>query len=343
MRKRCKEVDKNMGTIAMEMADLPVQTADLEIAGFKWELRWEKDAKRCVVVASKPNCMDRPWLCYAKYSFEADHQVKSCKKRYTYMSNRSTAFDLPNEGGRRAVSTNLKMNIEVLWAAHESCFPQFDAILSLKYGKESREFLVNRHTLASHSPTYFDNFFFGDWAEQRNKKKLKTSGNNAELEVFDIEERTDINLDAFGTMLDFVHLAASAVAKQDLLDDFGDNELLDMLVLSVKYTLPMLVHCGQQNLIERGHGIMEELVAADAHNLPELKKHCLETIDTIEFGKNLTKNVSLLSKLGKETLNLLDKRIKETAQRYSRKRKMLEKDTDDSDSDACSLFSRYSR
>ena len=73
------------------------------------------------------------------------------------------------------------------------------------------------------------------------------------------------------------------------------------------------------------------------------QKHCLETIDTIEFGKNLTKNVSLLSKLGQETHKLLDKRIKETAQRYSRKRKMLEKDIDDSDSDACSLFSRYSR
>jgi hypothetical protein len=55
-----------------------------------------------------------------------------------------------------------------------------------------------------------------------------------------------------------------------------------------------------------------------------LQKHCLETLDLIEYGKNFKENIPLLASLSKQTIDLLDKRIKETAERYSRKRKLLE-------------------
>jgi hypothetical protein len=59
-----------------------------------------------------------------------------------------------------------------------------------------------------------------------------------------------------------------------------------------------------------------------------LQKHCLETLDLIEYGKNITENIALREKLGKATRQLLDKRIKETAERYSRKRKIFELEDD---------------
>ena len=58
------------------------------------------------------------------------------------------------------------------------------------------------------------------------------------------------------------------------------------------------------------------------------QKHCLETIDALEYGKNVMESIELRARLGDETRKLLDKRI-ETAERYSRKRKLfVEEDTE---------------
>jgi hypothetical protein len=129
--------------------------------------------------------------------------------------------------------------------------------------------------LAYHSPTYFRNFFFGDWSERRTSqpKPLPKVGHNNELEIQDIEEKADLNLKAFGSMLYFVHHSALIVNQQDFLERF--HGLLDIVELAVKYTFPMLVHHVEQCLIKSGSGTMEQLVVAEAQNLPELKVYFL--------------------------------------------------------------------
>ena len=327
MAEKCDDPTKNddlKGTIEIELQDLPIQIAELEIAGFKWRLAWNKKANQCVVACNQ-DCVDRMWFCRAKYRFQAKENGKwvewpNQEPSYWFNSdNTLTVSSLRYSSGKCFKATIVKVDIEILWAPHESCFPTFDAILDVKYGNKSKAFHVNRYALAMNSPNYFNNYFFGDWAEKR-KKQLNDDGE----EMFSIEERADLNLSAFGRMLYLVHFSFPLLENKDLLEENSTKLLLDILVLAVKYTFPMLIHYGEQCLIKRGPGTMEQLVVAEAENLPALKIHCLETLDLIEYGKNFKENIPLLASLSKPTIDLLDKRIKETAERYSRKRKLLE-------------------
>jgi hypothetical protein len=127
--------------------------------------------------------------------------------------------------------------------------------------------------LASHSPTFFDNFFFADWAERRNNQLH--AGDNGELEMFDIEESDNVDLKAFARMLYFLHLSVPLLKQQpDIFEQISSAEILNIVVLAVKYTIPMLEHYGQQVLTKRGT-VMEQLVMADVHNLPALKVNIL--------------------------------------------------------------------
>ena len=310
------------GTLQIKLAELPVQTAELEIAGLKWKLRWDKGENHCEITCNQ-GCVDRLWLCRAKCTFTAKDRTwvewPDPSSNYWFNSKNLQTFGLHYSGGRHLKATAVKVHIEILWAAHETCFPPLDDILDVKYGKQSKTFHVNRHALAMHSPTYFSNFFFGDWAEKRKKHG----------EGYSIEEKADLDLEAFANMLYYVHLWAPLVEKQGFLERDEPYYLLNILELAIKYTFPMLVHYVEKQLIKRGAGTMEQLVVAESQNLPTLKKHCLETIDVLEYSKNFMENTELLTRLGKETRQLLDKRFKQTAERYSRKRKLLEEEDSD--------------
>ena len=126
-----------------------------------------------------------------------------------------------------------------------------------------------------HSPTYFGNFFFGDWAEKRKKHG----------EGYSIEEKADLDLEAFANMLYYVHLWAPLVEKQGFLERDEPYYLLNILELAIKYTFPMLVHYVEKQLIKRGAGTMEQLVVAESQNLPALKVYGIlsQTIGPISF------------------------------------------------------------
>ena len=338
--KKAANDDDPKGTILIKLADVPVQTAELEIAGFKWELCWKKETNRCLISCNQ-NCGDRLWLCWAKYIFQTKDSGKwvewpdNQEPVYWHNSYRTEAIELTysDDNSRMKATalkvdmktTALKVDIQILWAAHESCFPLLDAILDVKYGKDSKQFHVNRHTLASHSPTYFGDLFFGDLAKKRKKQTTADGGKQA----FVIEEKADLNSSAFGRMLYSVHFSLPLVEKKAFMDNAVCQGVLDLLELAIKYKFPMLIHHGEQCLIKLGPGTMKQLVVAEAQNLPALKKHCLDTMDVLEYSENFLENNDLLARLGKESRQLLDKRFKETAKRYGRKRKMLEEDSGD--------------
>lgn len=323
--KETAQKEKMEGTIEIELVqELPVQTAEMEIAGFKWELCWEKEANRCVICCNE-EFVDRLWVCCAKCTFQSKDKKwveykEDAQPAGWFNSNNRELHKLVYPSGRPIKATAVKVDIEVLLSAPQSCFPILDAILDVKYGNKSKEFHVNRNILAAYSPAYFGNFFFGDWAEKR-KKRATDDGS---IEKFDIEEKADLNLSAFGSMLYFMHFSALLHHRQDFLESIPSGAIIDLLILSVKYSFPMLVHYGEQSLIKRGPGTLEQLVVAEAENLS-----ALETIDALEYGKNVMESIELRARLGDETRKLLDKRIEETAERYSRKRKLfVEEDTE---------------
>jgi hypothetical protein len=118
--------------------------------------------------------------------------------------------------------------------------------------------------LASHSPAYLEELFFGS----DRRKKLPCIDNAGDPEVFKIEEEADFSMDAFGRLLNFVHVSAPLLEhRPDVFERIAStDEVIDILELAVKYTIPMVVRYGQQSLIKRGPDALELL----AQRLPAL-------------------------------------------------------------------------
>jgi hypothetical protein len=120
-------------------------------------------------------------------------------------------------------------------------------------------------TLASRSPAFAEIFF-----DSTKRKRPPNSVDGGGFPVFDIEEQeADYSLleKAFGRMLNFVHILKPLLDQQraDVFEEsVPTSELLDILELAVKYTVPMLVHYGRRSLRKRD--AMEQLVVADAQN-----------------------------------------------------------------------------
>jgi hypothetical protein len=110
---------------------------------------------------------------------------------------------------------------------------------------------------------YFQRFFFGDLAQQRNN-----------ADAFDIVERADlsvVDLHAFGRMLYLVLHSAPQLEQKEFLGQVDSAELLTTLEFAVKYEFGKLIPYVEHCLIKRGPGTMDQLAVADAQNLPTLK------------------------------------------------------------------------
>ena len=179
-----------------------VESSRQHIGGFKWKVTGGNVPFRhaFILICQCPRPA-RLFLCQAKFTFEAKevadgewHRWPEEGPFFWYNSNNILCKPLIMPDGREAMPIMVRLHIEVVWTQHVTCFPAFDVVLNVKCAEHSLRFPANRHILATHSPVFFHNFFFGEEAELN---RQPNPGQYEELEVFNIGEEPSFNPRAF--------------------------------------------------------------------------------------------------------------------------------------------------